>query len=116
MSSGIDGSSVRVNLPPLNETFPVEKYPRRELMGTGFTAQSVRGPEAEACSATVSEMLMEWRSNMLSSVSSEGSASQALEVEPFVVPDLPLPEGATQVSLGVTVEFFRSQRYLRSHA
>lgn len=104
MPSGIDGSSTRVNLPPLNETFPVEKFPRRELMGTGFTAQSVRGPEAEACSSTASEMLMEWRSNMASSVSSEGSAIQAFEMEPFVVPDLPLPEGATKVITGA-VEF-----------
>lgn len=101
MSSGINGSSARVNLPPLNETFPVEKFPRRELMGTGFTAQSVRGPEAEACSATASEMLMEWRSNLASSVSSEGSVSHSFEMEPFVVPDLPLPEGATQVRVRV---------------
>ena len=93
-----DGCNARPTLPPLSKKFPVEQYPLREITGTGFTAQSVRGPEADACSATASEMLVEWRGNLLSSVSSEGDVSVYSEAESFTVPDLPPHQGAAQVT------------------
>lgn len=84
-------------LPPLVETFPSQTYPLREI-GTGFTAQSVRGADAEACAATAAEMLTESRVVAVSTNSSEGSAfGVAMEGEPFPVPDLTLPESAAKV-------------------
>lgn len=85
-------------LPPLLETFPAETYPLRE-MGTGFTAQAVQGEAANACTVAAAQMLSESRTIMLSTGSSEGGAYSMVDgdEEPFVVPELPLPEGAAKV-------------------
>lgn len=84
-------------LPPLIETFPSDKHPVREI-GTGFTAQSVRGPEADACAETAAEMMIESRTIAVSNVSSENSGmGPAMEGELFPVPELPRPEGAAKV-------------------
>lgn len=89
-------------LPPLLETFPAETYPLREV-GTGFTAQSVHGAEANKCAASAAEMLVESRTMALSTTSTgsdEGSTSSTMAVdsgEQFIVPDLPLPEGESEV-------------------
>lgn len=90
-------------IPPLLETFPAETFPLREI-GTGFTAQSVHGTEANACAVTAAEMVVESRTMALSSTSQgsdEGSASSTLGSEAgeqFVVQDLPLPKGSPDVS------------------
>lgn len=95
-----NGSSAH-NLPGLIETFPGDSYPLREI-GTGFTAQSVRGVPAESCAATAAEMLIESRTLAMSSVSSEGSSASApFEGEHFPVPDLPLPPDAAKVCAAV---------------
>lgn len=87
----------RHNLPPLIETFPSDKYPIREI-GGGFTAQSVRGVEADACAETAAEMMTEARTMSVSNVSSDnGSMGPMVEGEFFPVPELPRPEDATQV-------------------
>lgn len=86
----------RHNLPPLIETFPSDKYPIREI-GGGFTAQSVRGVEADACAETAAEMMTEARTMSVSNVSSDnGSMGPMVEGEFFPVPELPRPEDATQ--------------------
>lgn len=95
MASSSNGAAQ--TLPPLVKTFPSDKYPLREI-GTGFTAQSVRGVDAEACAATAAEMLAESRVIAVSTNSSESSAvGLAMEGEPFPVPDLTLPESAAKV-------------------
>lgn len=87
----------RHNLPPLIETFPSDKHPVREI-GGGFTAQSVRGAEADACAATAAEMMIEARTMAVSNVSSDNGSMGALtEGECFPVPELPRTEDAMQV-------------------
>lgn len=89
----------RHNLPPLIETFPSDKHPVREI-GGGFTAQSVRGVEADACAATAAEMMTEARTMAVSNVSSDnGSVGPVMEGECFPVPELPRREDDTQVCL-----------------
>lgn len=84
-------------LPPLLETFPAETYPLREI-GTGFTAQSAQGDDANACAGIAAEMLCEARGAAYSAASSEGGSScHMMDAEPFIVPDLPLPDDAAKV-------------------
>lgn len=82
-------------LPPLLEIFPPETYPLREI-GTGFTAQSAQGDDANACAAIALDMMLETRGTVYSAASSDGGSSM-MDVEPFAVPDLPLPEDAAEV-------------------
>lgn len=93
-----DSAGATQNLPPLWDTFPAERYPLREI-GTGFTAQSVQGSEADSCAAIATEMLTETRNVVLSSVSSEGGSSVCPlgDTELFAVPPLPLPSGYPKV-------------------
>lgn len=85
-------------LHPLLETFPAEVYPLREI-GTGFSVQWVEGDDAISCAAIAAEMMNESRGINLSTASSDGGSvgSCVADGEPFLVPDLPLPEGASKV-------------------
>lgn len=92
------GNAKQPLLRPLLETFPAEIYPLREI-GTGFTVQWVEGDDAISCAAVAAEMMDESRGINLSTASSDGGSvgNYMAEGQPFLVPDLPLPEGNAKV-------------------
>lgn len=95
-TSAATAAAAGYNLPPLVDTFPAELFPLREI-GTGFTAQVVRGADAEAAASTAADMLLESKNYRALSTSSCGSSDGALDVDASPVPDLPLPDNLPKV-------------------